>query len=194
MSSAFPLGSRARQAILAQTHLVPEQEFYLRELVRATGFAPRTVQVALDHLVTAGILTERRDGNRRYLRASNGHPLYAAIRDIVLKTAGIVPVLREALGSEGVSLAFVFGSMAAGTADAGSDIDLMVVGGAGLREVARRLSPAAERLGREVTPVVWTRKEFRERRRRGDHFLTRVLANPRLMVIGDDDDLGRLAG
>ena len=186
--------SKARRAILARTHLSPEREFYLRELVRETGLAPRTVQLELDRLVTAGLLTERRHGNRRYLRAANGHPLFAPLREIVLKTTGLVPVLREALGTDGVSLALVFGSMATGATGADSDIDLLVVGDVGLRQVSSRLRGSHERLGREINPVVWTVKEFRERIDRKDPFLTRVLANPRLMVVGDERDVAGLGG
>jgi predicted nucleotidyltransferase len=185
--------SKAGSAILAHTHLQPDQEFYLRELVRATGMAPRTIQLQIDRLVRAGILSERRHGNRRYLRAGIGHPLFAPLREIVLKTSGIVPLIREALGSAGISVAFVFGSAASGTTGAGSDIDLLVVGNASPREIVRRLHETQERLGREITPVVWTRKELTARRRRRDHFLARVLANPRLMIVGTDDELEGLA-
>ncbi len=58
------LRSKAGLAILARTHLEPDREFYLRELVRATGMAPRSIQVQLDRLVQAGVLSDRRDGNR----------------------------------------------------------------------------------------------------------------------------------
>jgi predicted nucleotidyltransferase len=192
MTFLSPLGTKAGLAILSRTHLAPNQEFYLRELVRATGMAPRTIQRELDRLVAAGILAERRHGNRRYLRAGIGHPLYAPLRDIVMKTAGIVPLLRSTLGKDGIELAFVFGSVATGTADARSDIDLFVVATIGLREVVRRLSPAQQQFGREISPVVWSPEEFRTRRRDHDQFLARVLANQRLMVVGDDDDLARL--
>ena len=186
------LRSKAGLAILARTHLEPDREFYLRELVRATGMAPRSIQVQLDRLVQAGVLSERRDGNRRYLRAARGHPLFMPLREIVLQT-GIVPLLREALGSDGISLAFVFGSAASGTSGANSDVDLMVVGSAGLRLVAGRLRQAQEQLGRDINPVVWTKKEWADRLRRRDHFLFSVLANPRLMIVGTENDAEGLA-
>ncbi|MEP7326306.1 MAG: nucleotidyltransferase domain-containing protein [Gemmatimonadota bacterium] len=181
--------SRARLAILARTHLAPDQEFYLRELVRATGMAPRTIQVELDKLVASGILAERRHGNRRYLHASRGHPLFSPVREIVLKTAGMVPMLREALEGADVSLAFVFGSVAAGTAGAESDIDLVVVGKTGLRSLSPRLTRAQTELGREINPIVWTPDELRERIAGADPFLARILANPKLMILGEAHDL-----
>ena len=184
MFGSLLLGPEARQAILARTHLDPTREFYLRELVRLTGLAPRTVQQEVDRLVEGDILAERRSGNRRYLSAQKRHPLFRAIREIVIKTVGLVHVLRAALGERGIDFALVFGSIAEGTDESLSDIDLLVVGSLGLRETVRRLAPAQDQLEREINPVVWIRKEFQRRLTQSDNFLSTVLRGPRLMVIG----------
>jgi predicted nucleotidyltransferase len=152
--------------------------------VRLTEFAPRTVQQEVDRLVQGDILEERRSGNRRYLRAQKRHPLFRAIREIVINTVGLVDVLREALGERGIDFALVFGSFAEGTEKSASDIDLLVVGSLGLRETVRRLASAQDQLERELNPVVWTRKEFQRRLTKPDPFLTRLLRGPRLMLIG----------
>jgi predicted nucleotidyltransferase len=102
----------------------------------------------------------------------------------VLKTDGLADVLRDALGSAGIDFAFVFGSIAAATPKAGSDVDLLVIGAVGLREIIRRLAPAQDHLGREINPVVWTRAEFERRMTSDDHFLDNVLRGPMLMVVG----------
>jgi predicted nucleotidyltransferase len=179
------LGPAARQSILSRTFLDYQQELHLRELVRLTGYAPRTVQQEVDRLVAAGLLQERRAGNRRYLRPNQRHPLFAAVREIILKTDGLAFVLRDALGQDGIEFSLVFGSMAAGASDAGSDVDLLVVGSVGLRETVKRLSRAADVLGREVNPVVWTKREFDNRRRIGDGFLKRVMSAPTIAVVGE---------
>lgn len=184
--------SKARRAILARAYLTPEQELHLRELVRLTGFAPRTVQREVDHLVEGGLLVERRSGNRRYLRANPAHPLFRPLREILMKTEGLVPVLAQALGHQGVELALVFGSFAAGTPTPESDVDLLIVGSIGLREAVRRLTPAQDTLGREINPVVWTRAELERRRSRRDPFIGRVLSGPRLFVIGEESNLAGL--
>lgn len=185
MPSSLLLGPDARRAILTRTFLDPAGEFHLRELVRLTGFAPRTVHQQVEKLVSADLLSERRDGNRRYLRANERHPLFHPIREIVLKTDGLANVLREALGTEAIDFAFVFGSMVSGAATSWSDVDLLIVGGLGLREAVRRLAPAQDRLGREVNPVVWSRGEFERRGAERDHFLMRVLDGPRIELVGE---------
>jgi predicted nucleotidyltransferase len=184
MADNLLLGPAARRAILARTYLDPTREIHLRELVRRTGLAPRTVHQEVERLVRADLLAERRDGNRRYLRANDRHPLFRAVREIVLKTDGLADVLREALEGEGIAFALVFGSLAADTPTAGSDVDLLIVGDIGLREAVRRLRPAQDSIGREIVPLVWTRAEFERRRRAGDGFLERVLASPAIAVTG----------
>jgi predicted nucleotidyltransferase len=184
MPDPLVLGPPARRAILSRTFLDPSREYHVRELVRLTGLAPRSVQQEVEKLVGADLLVERRSGNRRYLRANDRHTLFRAIREIVLKTEGLADVLRSALGSDGVTFAIVYGSIAAAEPRAGSDIDLLVVGSVGLREVVRRLTAAQDVLGREISPNVWTRREFERRRQENDPFLIRVLSGPTIPVVG----------
>jgi DNA-binding transcriptional ArsR family regulator len=184
MSPNLLLGPAARRAILARTFVDPAREYHLRELVRLTGLAPRTVHQEIEKLVAADLLTERRSGNRRYLHANERHPLFRPVREIVLMTDGLVDVLREALGTTGVDFALVYGSIAAAIPRAGSDVDLLIVGPLGLREAVRRLSQAQKVLGREINPTAWTGVEFERRRRTRDRFLVRVLEGPTLPVIG----------
>ena len=178
------LGPPARRAILARTFTNPARDYHLRELVRLTGLALRSVQQELEKLVSAGLLVERRDGNRRYLRANADHALFRPVQEIVLKTDGLADVLRAALSGSSIELALVYGSMAAGSATAGSDVDLLVVGDATLREIASRLRSAQDILGREIVPAVWTVEEFSKRKRNRNAFLSRVLKGPNILIIG----------
>jgi predicted nucleotidyltransferase len=108
---------------------------------------------------------------------------------MVLKTSGLVGVLQEALTHSGIRLAFVFGSMARGNGKAGSDVDLMVIGTISLRQLGKLLSGLAMKLGREVNPHVLPPEEFVKRRKTREHFITTVLSEPRLFVIGSEDEL-----
>jgi len=179
------LGSKARVALLLRLFLNPDKEYYLRELVRLTGFAPRTIQVELDNLMESDLLLERRSGNRRYLKANIDSQFFKTLQELVLRSEGFIGVLNEALGNEGIQFAFVFGSMAAGTAGADSDVDLLVVGELGLRKVVRRLHGVPDQIGREINPVVWTETEYRHRLYEEEHFLAEILQGPRITVIGD---------
>ena len=89
-------------------------ELHVRELERQSGFALSTVRQELKNLVQLGLVQGRRSGNRTYYRANVRHPLYPEIHNLVLKTIGLVELLRDALGHDGIQVAFVFGSIASG--------------------------------------------------------------------------------
>ena len=166
-----------------------DQELHVRELERQSGFALSTVRQELKNLEKLGLVKTRVSGNRTYYRGNRCHPLYPEIRSLVLKTTGLADVLREAIGMDSVRLAFVFGSVASGNETSESDIDLMVIGPISLRALVGRLAGVSGKVGRELNPSVMSEAEFRKRSRTGDHFVSTVLAAPKVFVIGDADDL-----
>lgn len=183
------LSSRVRAEIFRLLFGLVDRELHVRELERQSGLADATVRQELKKLTRLGVVEVRRDGNRTYYRANSQHPLYEDIRNLVLKTNGLADVLREALGTAGVRLAFVFGSVASATEKAHSDVDLMVIGSISLRQLGKRLSGTAEKIGREVNPNVLASEEFARRVGVHDHFITSVLATPRLFVVGSEHEL-----
>jgi predicted nucleotidyltransferase len=104
-------------------------------------------------------------------------------------------VLRESLSplADDLALAFVFGSVAQGKEKPTSDIDLLVVGSVPFENVVEASHSARKRLGREVNPVVMSSEAFRAKQRGRDRFLSRVLKEPKIFVIGDASELGKLA-
>lgn len=113
------LSSRGRAEVFRLLFGPVSGEFHLRERERQTGLNEATLRQELKKLIRLGLVVARRDSNRTYYCADNAHPLYADIRNLVLKTSGLADVLREALdGAPDISAAFVFGSMARGSARA----------------------------------------------------------------------------
>lgn len=187
------LFSRVRAEILRILFAAGDRELHLRELTRQSGLSIKTVQDELAKLSAADLVTSWRDGNRRYYRANASHPLFPDLRNLVLKTAGLRDVLAEALhGIKGVDVAFVFGSLADGTGKAASDVDLMVLGSIGLRQLAPRLRPATDSIGREINPVVMSPASFSSKMRNGDAFLKNVMAAEKLFIVGDPDELAAM--
>lgn len=168
------------------------RELHVRELERQSGFALSTVRQELRNLMTLGLVEARQSGNRTYYQGNSKHPLFPEIHSLVLKTSGLADVLREALGDKGISVAFVFGSVASGVETPNSDLDVMVIGTVSLRQIVERLAGVSANLGREVNPHVLTAAEFARRKDSQDHFVSTVLAAPRIFVIGDAHELERL--
>lgn len=183
------LSSRGKAEIFRLLFRAPEAELHLRELTRQAGLSVGTVRQELQRLTRLGIVADRKDGNRVCYRANQQHPLYPDLRNLVLKTSGLTDVLRGALEHPGIRLAFVFGSIARHEDQAHSDVDLLVIGNITLRQLTKLLSGMAARIGREINPHVMTTTEFTRRKQERDHFLSTVLAAPKLFVIGTDHEL-----
>ena len=125
----------------------------------------------------------------RIIKLILGIPFTQNIRNLVLKTDGIVELLREVLVSSDIKLAFVFGSLAAGSEKPESDLDIMVVGKVSLRQLGKLLSGISTRVAREINPHVFSAEEFSQRIKTRDHFISTVMAGPKMFVIGNEDEL-----
>ena len=125
-----------------------------------------------------------------YVRTAHS-PSTLELAGLLRKTTGAAELLANALAPLEPTLALIFGSVASGTETAHSDVDLLVVGKAGLRELAVPLRDAAKRLGREVSPVVFSDAEFATKLKARNHFLRSVLDRPRLFVVGTEGDVRR---
>jgi predicted nucleotidyltransferase len=182
-----------RRGVLALLLLRPEASLHVREIARATGKAPGTLLRELNALAEAGVLARRRVGNQVHFQANAACPIFEDLRNILKKTVGVADVLREALAplAGKIRAAFVYGSIARGDERAGSDIDLMMVGEVRFADVVAALAPAQELLRREVNPNVYPALEFRRKLAAGEPFLKRVLADRKIFIIGDEDDLGQ---
>jgi predicted nucleotidyltransferase len=193
LDALFP---RTRRAILTATLMDPAREWYLSDLARHIGVSPSSLQRELAGLVDAQILRRRVDGNRVYYRAEVDNPIFGDLRGLVLRTAGLTDVLAESLAGlrSRLAVAFVYGSVARGDESASSDVDLMVIGGVGLSELAPALKDAEARLLRPVNPAVYRAAEVVEKLRAGHHFLGTVLGGAKLFIVGGEEDLAAALG
>ena len=184
-----------RRDALALLLLHPEKSLHVREIGRLTGKAPGTLLRELKQLADAGILSRKPVGNQVQFQANSACPIYEDLRNILKKTAGIADVLREALEplADKVQAAFVYGSIARGDERAGSDLDVMILGEAGFAEIVRALAGARETLRREINPNLYPMREFKKKLAAGDPFLKGVLADKKIFLIGDSNDLGQSA-
>jgi predicted nucleotidyltransferase len=186
------LSSRARAEFFSLLFGIDANELHLRDIQRKSGLAIGTIRQEAAKLERLGLVLKRQDGNRTYYSANRQNPLFGTIHDFVMKTTGLGEMLRHALSVEGVVYAFVFGSVAAGTQNAESDIDLFVIGEIRLRALSKLLKEPTLKTGREINPHSMTVEEFERRMKEKEHFVSSVMESPKLMIIGSEDDLRRL--
>lgn len=185
-----------RREVLALLYGRPDERFYYREILRAARGGSGAAQRELRQLVEAGLVNRVRDGHQVYFSANRESPVFDELQAIVRKTAGVADVVRAMLTPlirRHIKLAFVYGSVARGRQTSESDIDLLAVGDVTLADLLPAVRSAEARLGREINPSVYTVREFRQKVRSGAPFIRRVIAGPKLFVIGDESVLGKLA-
>ncbi len=179
------LFGRTRRNILALVFSRPEETFYLRQVVREVRAGLGAVQRELRHLTKAGILVRTARGREVHYQANRETAVFPELRGLMLKTAGLADVLREALAplAPSIERALIYGSQAAGTATAQSDVDLLVVGTVDELALHRAIRGAEDRLGRTVNYTLLTPAELRRRRRQRSGFVARVLRGPVIGVV-----------
>ncbi|MGB7542905.1 MAG: nucleotidyltransferase domain-containing protein [Burkholderiales bacterium] len=192
---ASALFGKSMQAILAHLFGRPNEEFYLREIARSTATAPSSLQRDLAALTHAGIIERTVRGHQVYFRANRACPVFDELRGLVVKTFGVADILKLALHplAGRIDAAFIYGSLARGEERTESDIDLFVIGKVSSGDVIEALAPAQRRLGREINPTVFPRAEFAGKARARNHFLTTLLGERKLFLIGEEDELASLA-
>jgi len=195
---AKALFGKTRRNVLSLLFGRPDERFYMRQVARETASSVAAVQYELARLTTAQLVIRTPDGKQVYYRANTESPVFQELRSLMDKTVGAVAVVRSVLSglaSEGrVEIAFIYGSVASGTHVSLSDVDVMIIGEIKLLKIVPALRVAQDQLGREINPTIYPAEELRRKLMDGEHFVNRVLNGPKIMLIGTEDELERLAG
>ncbi len=190
---ADALFTKVQQRVLGVLFGNPGRSFFANEIILLAATGTGAVQRELTRLAGAGLVTVKQVGKQKHYQANPASPVFDELRGLVVKTSGIADVLRAAIAplADRINAAFVYGSVAKGEDTATSDIDLMVLSDSlTYGDVFGALEEAATRLGRRVNPTVYSRQEFAKRIGQGNSFVTRILAQPKVWLIGNEHALG----
>ncbi|MCK4221457.1 MAG: nucleotidyltransferase domain-containing protein [Dehalococcoidia bacterium] len=190
------LFGKTRRAVLSLLYGQTDEAFHQRRILRTAGTGHGAGQRELRLLSEAGIIRRFVRGKQVYYQANPACPVFAELKGIITKTAGTADVLRESLAplANDIAVALVYGSVARGEERRGSDVDIMVIGGATFAEITEKLGPAHETLGREINPTMYPPDEFRNKVAQGHHFIAEVLGGAKIFLLGDERELARVAG
>lgn len=189
---ADALFSGTKQRVLGLVFGQPSRSFYATELIGLAGSGSGSVQRELAKLAQSGLVTVRSVGNQKHYQANTQSPIFTELCGIAQKTVGLAEPLRDALAPlvQQIIAAFVYGSIAKKSDTASSDIDLMLVSDdLSYADVFATLEVASSKLGRTVNPIILTRKEFTRRVKAQESFLSRVLEQPKVWIVGGESDL-----
>jgi predicted nucleotidyltransferase len=191
-SMADALFPKVRQRVLGVLFGNPGRSFYANEVIALAQSGTGAVQRELAALLDAGLLLMTKRGNQKHFQANAAAPVFAELRGLVLKTMGLADVLRAALAplEAQISAAFVYGSVAKQQDTAQSDIDVLIVSSTlGYADVFGALENATTQLGRKVNPTLYTPDDIAKRLAQDNSFITRVLQQPKIWLIGTEEQL-----
>jgi predicted nucleotidyltransferase len=193
-SLSATLFGKTRRAVLALLYSHSDESFYLRQIARTAGVGLGALQRELKKLSEAGIIKRKTRGRQVYFQANPECPVYAELKNLVVKTVGVGDVLRAALVplADRISVAFLFGSLVRGGEHSGSDVDVMVVGDVTFAEVVSVLGRVQATIRREINPLIYPPEEFRTKLAVDHHFLKKALEGTKFFLIGDDYELEKL--
>jgi predicted nucleotidyltransferase len=190
------LGSRLRANLIGWLFTHADERYFVRQLTALLGEDPANTGRELARLERLGILASRVEGRQTYYQANRRSPLFPDLRGLAVKTAGLCGALRDALAPlrKRIRVAWLFGSFAEGRDTSRSDVDMLIIGDLGLRDVVPQIAPVGRRLGREINAVIYTPTEFQSKARHGHHFVEGLLKRSKLYLMGGPDDLKRIVG
>lgn len=184
---ADALFPKVRQRVLAVLFGQPDRSFYANEVIALAQSGTGAVQRELADMAQVGLITVTKVGNQKHFQANTQSPVYTELRGLVLKTVGLADVLRSALATlvNRIDTAFVYGSMANQQDTAQSDVDVLLVSTTlSYAEVFAALESASQQLKRNINPTLYTPDEFAQRLDQDQAFITRVMQQPKIWLIG----------
>ncbi len=186
---ANSLFTKTQQKVMGLLFRKPDTSFYLNEIVRLADMGKGTIKRELEKMTQAGLLTVKRIGNQTHYQANPASPIYDELISISRKTFGIADIIRQALLVNGsIQYAFIYGSIAKGEDTAQSDIDLMIIGDdLAYTDMMNLLISIEKELQRPINPSIYTLENFKNKLNEKNSFITRVLEQEKINVIGDAD-------
>jgi predicted nucleotidyltransferase len=188
------LFSKTQRRVLGLLFANPDRSYFANEIFRLAASGIGAVHRELTALERAGLVTSRRVGAQKHYQANRNSPIFDELRGIIVKTFGVADVLRDELAplAARIRAAFIYGSIAKGGDTSSSDVDVMVIADECVvfRPLLRRHSRRTS-FGRKVNPTIQSRAELNRKLDRREAFVSRVLEQPKIFLIGSEDELGK---
>jgi len=177
--------SEVQVRLLALLLLQPERGWRLQELADTLATPKSSIHRELSRAEAAGIISRDAAARPHVFRAAIDEPLNKPLGELLRRSVGIEAQLGTVLQRSGVLAAVIYGSWAGGPRRPDSDIDVLVVGDADLRELRRHVRPIGKTAGRTIDLTVLTPDEFRRLLADRSSFARRVLEGPSTPLVGD---------
>ena len=185
--------SKVRVKILELFLGVPGQSYHVRDIVRRVSEEINAVRRELSRLEKTGLLESEWRANRRYYSVKKDFIFLPEFLSMVNKSIGLGGKIIENKAKLGkIKYAMLSGSFIKGTPNPTNEIDIFVVGTIVLPELSAIIKEEEARRNREINFTPMTEEEFNFRKNRRDPFVMTILSKPRVMLLGDEEELVKL--
>ena len=182
--------SKARRKTLELFFQNPNDSFYLRKIVRDIGEEVNAVKRELDILSQAKLLFKEKRLNKIFYTLNKNFPLYDEFLRIFAKNSLTANMIYKNLAKIGKVKFIVLSTKFIKQISIKEDeIYLLIVGIIVVPEIASIVSEGEKQFGREINYTVMTEEEFTFRKKNNDPFIWRFLKQPKVMLVGNEDDL-----
>ena len=181
--------SKTRLKILELFFHHPAENYYLRRVVREINEEVNAVKRELDILEGEKVLLKERRLNKVFYTINHKYTFYDEFLRIFAKFDKLSRGIYENQSKLG-KLKFIALSTkyAKRLAIKDDEVYLVVVGIVVVPEISAIVSSVEEEFGREINFTVMTEEEFAFRKKNNDPFLWRFLRQPKIMLVGSEDD------
>jgi len=164
-----------------------DQPFYVRELTRKLKERINSIRRELDNLSKMGLLINQRKNFKRYYRVNKDFYLLKEFGALFLKGAATSKErLADRLKKAGpIKYACLSGSFTKSPAR----VDLFVVGEVNRSKLNPIIKDLEKEQGQEINYTVMPESEFTYRKELGDRFITSVIGNEKIELLGSLDKL-----
>jgi DNA-binding transcriptional ArsR family regulator len=181
--------SEVRLKILKLMLTQPEEQYHVRAIVRAVDAEINAVRRELAKLESMGLLSNRQSGNRLYYKADTAHIYYRELLALVTKEDGVGGLIMKNIKDLGtIKFAVLSTAFLRGRKSTVLDVDLFIVGDVNLEVLKRVVAMGEREMSREVNYSVMSEEDFMFRKRKNDHFVSKILSQSRTMLIGDEEE------
>ena len=177
-------GGKTKARILDVLLSNPGESYHLRGLAQAAGTDSGNTSKLLRLLVDDGLVLAAPDRHSTRYSINVRSPFVAPLRQLVACAGALMVDLRAA--ADGIDAAYigVFGSVAAGTDDAHSDIDVLIVGDLSTVAAQAAFKAAARQHRKAVNVVVVKASQFAHKLREGGAFWASIAEGKRIDLKG----------
>lgn len=182
--------SRVRVKILQLFLSSQESLFHVREIVRRVDEEINAVRRELARMEKFGMVSSEWRANRRLYHFRKDYVFYPELVAMVAKTSGLggnIVKNKSKLGK--IKFSFISTRFLRGGKAGAEDVDLLVVGQIVLPELQAIVADEQAKREAEINYSFMDEAEFNFRVRRRDPFILRVLIQPKVMLMGDEEEM-----